>query len=392
MKSRFFARLPLVVGGMLGILLLSGCQNQKVVARVKNQPITEEQLSARAMRLTANDLQAYPSLDSGAAALVSIIREKLSDIYCAEKGWQPTTAEVDKWVAYLRHRNPALDAAIKAGKIDIEDLKRDNKFLMEEVAIGTDGAKVDAAELQKEYDSNKPALSIPKFYVLRLLPVPDAATAEKILPELKNSGDFRTAAAKLGMPPAQAMGAGQESYAAATAFEADTVAELDNIAKSTSKFTDKPLPLKIKASPENPQPGAQLVIGQVTSVIPEFVPTPDEVKFVLTQRILARKFPNFELHKNQMIAEYTGNANIQINVKRYEPLLDIFRLQAQLNATPQPGTSAAPNGAAPSGTTGAPSASGGTAAPSSSGTTPNSSAPAPSGASGSVPAPSGSGK
>jgi hypothetical protein len=394
LKSRFIARLSLTACAALGLALLSGCDNQKVIARVKDQAITEKQIAERALRLTATDLQSVGNLDAGGAALLSTIREKLSDIYCSEKGYQPAKEEVDKYVAYVRRRNPPLDAALQEGKIDPADLQREQKFLMQEVAIGTDGAKVTKEELQKEYNDTKTLLSVPKFYVIRLLPLPDAAamppgvTADKVLAELKNSGDWRTAAAKLGMPPQQAITSDQKRFLSQAAFDAATAAELDKL--TPGKFTDKPIKIQFNSDPANPQAGqSAMIIGQMDSVIPAYTPTLDEVTFVLTQRILARKFQDFERHKNQVIAEYTSKANIQINSKRYEPLLDVFRLQAQLNAAPPTGTPMIQGGAPQGGAATAPPSGGTTPAPSGSGTAPvpSSGTSAPSGATGAGAAP-----
>ena len=376
MNSRFIARLLLLNGAALGLFCLTGCQNQKVVARVRNQPITEEQVAARAMRLTAQDMQQVSSLDAGGAALLSTIRETLSDMYCTEKGYQPSQEEVNKMVTYIQRRNPSLDAAIKAGKTDSEDLRREQKFLMEEVAIGTDGAQVNPDELKKEYEERKKFLTVPKVYTMRLLPVPSEAAGTQILPELKKSGDYKAAAAKLNMPPQRAMMMGQETFLSPDLFEADTIKDLD--ALTAGKFTEKPLTLKFKPNPSNPQaPQSAVVVGQMVAVTPEYVPTMDEVHFVLKQSILAKKFPQWEQHKNQVVAEYTGKSDLQINAKRYEPLLEVFRLQSQLNAAPPAG---------------APMTSGGTAVPPTSGGTTAPPSSAPTGSGGFTPPPAGAGK
>lgn len=348
MKSRFIARVSLVSSAALSLVLLTGCQNQKVLARVKNQPITEEQIANRAMRLTSQDLTDLPQLDAGGAALLSTIREMLSDMYCAEKGYQPSNEEVDKMVTYIQRRNPGLDAAIKAGKADREDIKREQRFLMQEVAIGTDGAQVTPEELKKEYEEAKTSLTVPKIYTMRLLPVPSADAGTQVLPELKSSGDFKAAATKLGMQPQRVAAMGQEAYLSPDLFEAESVKELD--ALTAGKFTEKPLTLKFKPSASNPQGGqSAIVVGQMVAVMPEYTPTLDEVNFVIKQRVLAKKFPQFEQHKNQVIAEFTSKVDIQINAKRYEPLLEVFRMQAQINAAPPAGTpmTAAPGGIAP---------------------------------------------
>lgn len=337
MKSRFIARMSLVTGTALSLVLLTGCQNQKVIARVKNQPITEEQIAARAMRLTSQDLANVPQFDAGGAALLSTIREMLSEMYCAEKGYQPEPAEVDKMVAYIQKRNPGLDAAIKAGKTDTVDLKREQRFLMQEVAIGTDGAQVTKEELQKEYDESKKLVTVPKIYTMRLLPVPSEKEGMRVLPELKQTGDFKAAATKLDMTVQRVAAMGQDTYLSPDLFEAESVKELD--ALPADKFTEKPITLKFKPSATNPQGGqSAIVVGKMVAVTPEYTPTLDEINFVIKQRVLAKKFPQFEQHKNQMIAEFTSKADIQINAKRYEPLLEIFRMQAQVNAAPPAGT------------------------------------------------------
>lgn len=321
--------------------LLMGCEGQKIVARVNTEPILEEEFHERTTHVTAGEFPPGTSFDAGGIALLGMITEKIKTQYAAEKGWLPSREEVSRTVAYLKRSNPLLRSAIQTGRFTDRDVERRVRDTMIDFAIGTNGAKADEKKLQDLYRQRIPNLTVPESWIVQILPVNDPSSGQKVLEELKRTGDFKAAARLAGIPPQHAVNAGQETPIPVKNVDAATKAELDRLAPG--KFTDKPIKLTLT----NPSQSATVVLKMIGRE-KEYVPSLEDVKFLLTQELISQTQPQWQSFRNQQLAEATSRADIQINIKRYAYLLDIIRAQAMENArgmvpgasTPPPGGSA----------------------------------------------------
>jgi hypothetical protein len=349
----------LALGFTLFAALLTGCEGQKIVARVNTEPIREDEFYKRVERVSPNELQGG-NFDAGAATLISMIVEKLNAQSAAQKNLRPSDEAVNRMVAYLKKSNPQLRSALKSGRFSDEDLVRRVRSLMLDFALGTNGAQADAAKLETLYKQRVPSLTIPESWVVQILPVQDEAAGMRALEELKKTGDFQAAARVMGIPPQVAVTAGQETSLPVKNVDAATKAVLDKIAPGT--FADKPVKLTVV----NPSQTLTVLLKMIGKEA-EYVPKLDDVKFILTQEIVSQDQPQWQQFKNQQLAEATRKADIQINIERYRYLRDVIRSQAEQNAqAPVPMGSVPPTGG---GSPPPPSGGGSSAAPPSGGGT-----------------------
>lgn len=377
-KSRTAYRSIAPALALSAAILLTGCEGQKIVARVNAQPILEEEFHDRVTRVTPNEFPQGTSFDAGGVTMMGMIVEKIKTQYAAEKNLLPSKEEVNKAVEYIKHSNPLLRSALKSGRFSDEDVVRRIRDAMTDFAIGTNGAKADQTKLNDLYKQRVATLTIPEAWIVQLLPINDPASGQAVLDELKRTGDFQKAAQMAGIPPQMAVNAGQETPIPIKNVDAATKAELDKL--TPGKFADKPIKLTLT----NPPQTATVVVKMIARE-KEFVPSLDDVKFLLSQEIITQAQPQWQNFKNQQLAEATAKADVQINNKRYAYLRDIIRAQAAENARGM----AAPSGMAPSGGGAAPGA--GTAPPPGASSNAPSGGGAPSGAApGSAPGASGS--
>jgi hypothetical protein len=350
---------------------LSGCQGHKIVARINGEAITDEQYTNRLERITPTELDAMAqsaagiNIDAGGAALVNVIRDHAIDILAKQKNVTPSQESLDAMYNYQKLANPNLASLIKSGAVQEEDLKRNLRLQAEAIGIGTDGAHVDAKEFEAAYNAAKNAtdaakkIDIPEKYGMRLLKVKDMDDGQMALNRLKASGDFAAEAAREGDRP-QLDGSEQVFPVADVQLRIPTLYDaLKNL--SAGQFVPAPLTLSV---PQASGPATLTVVVQLTRKYPAHAVTLDEARPVLTTRLLADKFPQWQQHFAQSLAEFLRNANIEIDIDRYRPLITAF-----FKTPPQPtaggAVSGGPEGAAGSGApaTGGAAGAGATAPP-----------------------------
>ena len=317
------------------LIPLVGCQGHKVIARVNGVAINEEEFADRTQRVSV----LAANTDAGGTALVGMIREKLTTQLAAEKHASPTPEAVSTYANYLRESITRVDDEMKAGRVTDQDLKDNARFQMEEFGIGTDGAKVDEAKLKTEYETNKKQLVIPERWVVRTLTVPDAQTGQTILDELKKTGNFEKAARQLGISPTDIPTAVRENSIPVPNIT--DIAFRDTLAKlNPGQFTDKPVQVNVPQSQQLPTGRVVLIIAQMIRKKPGRDLSLADVRTILERNLIAKEHPQWEQHKNQMLAEFTAKADLQINIERYKPLIaNYIKPQAEANTATAPGGS-----------------------------------------------------
>lgn len=385
---RYRVRIFPALGLTVALSGLAGCQENKIVARVKDTSITQQALYDRVLRVTAAAIPQQQGMDAGGATLISMIREAMVAQMAKEKNAIPKEEDVSKFIAYLKRVNPTTTDEINAGRLTDEDLRRSVLLAMEEFGIGTNGAKAEEKELDASYNEQKPQLKIGEMYTVKTMRLPTEATAQQAIDELKKTNDFRAVATKvLGITGPELINAGREMTVQADRLPPDMKAAFASVAPG--QYTPKPIAAQVP-NPQTQVAETQYIVAQVVRKTPEYTPSKEEIRPVLEQAVLGKKFPEWQSVKDQQLAEFTKKAiadnEIQIDIKRYQPLLKGFILaqaEARLSQTMRP----ASGGAVPDGSAPAP----GGAPPPSSGSQPNAAPGGSPNASGST-APSGSGK
>lgn len=347
----------------LALASLTGCQGDKVVARIKSAPITEKELADRTMRFNSN-LQGS-GLDAGGTTLFRMMRELLVDQCAADKKLTPTPEAVLKMEAIFRRTQPGIADALSDGSISEEDLMRQVRLTMEEFAIGTDGAKAEDKDVQAEYDKQLKTgnLKYPETWTIRTLRANDEATAEQVLEQLKRTPDFAQAATRfLGATALSAITAGRESSFPVQSLPPALKEALTPL--SPGQFAAKPILLPIPNQQTQTVDNAYIV-AQLVKKQPEVVPKLEDIRPLLERNVIQNSHPQWSEHKEEVVAQYTLDAvqkgEVQINIKRYEKLMLAFQAAPVHTAVP-PNTAipsapgGVPGGAAPPPAGGAPPA------------------------------------
>lgn len=333
------------------LLALTGCQSHKIVARINNEAVTDQVYQDRAERVNSIDPQ--QGLDAGGVALYTIIHEKLIDQLAQQKGYAVSEDALNKVVDFVI-RNPQYQNTLAQGLSTREDIKRQIKSALETSAIGTDGGKADDKEIQAAFTERKATFTLPETWVIRSLPVPTEAQGQVVLNSLKVTRDFRTEAAKLGYAGRALANAGAPNYIPVDRLQ--TVPALYSALKTLQPGQFVASPVALPPNPEQQQQGAgpSYACIQLVEKRAAYVPTVDEIRPLLSEVALAKKFPQLAQHANQSLSEFTLKSapTIEINIERYKDLLPSFIVPTARNYRPtSAGGSLAPSsdqGAPPS--------------------------------------------
>ena len=353
-RLRRIPALPALCAAAIALTALTGCQGRKVVARVNSATITEEDFLNRVQYV--RQIPQNVSLDAGGLTLVNMIEDTLTDQLATDKKWTPTEEAVKQVAEIVRRTTPDIEQQLTSKQLTEEELYRQVRHLLELTAIGTEGAKADPTEVQKAYDEMKKDPIYPATYTIRVLFVTDPVRAndEKILAQLKSSANFKEAAKALNMTAPEIANAGRELVMPKKGAPEDLIKALDALGNGPftpekGPFTNGPITIN-----QNPNAGGKPIylIAQLIGKQADETPPLDKVRPFIEQRVLQQKFPQWQMHAQQKVGEYTKTAQIQINEDRYKPILDSV-IMPQANAhTEQPG-GMAPGGAPPAGAPGA---------------------------------------
>jgi hypothetical protein len=343
----------IAIGAFLLLPALYGCQGHKIVARINGDTITDEQYSNRLERVVPQEfqpmMQTAPgmSIDAGAVALVTAIRERSVDILAKQKNAMASNETVDALFKYQELANPNLANLIKNGTVQEEEVKHNLRIQTEAVGIGTDGAQVDAKELTDAFNlaKNSPnpvdKLDISEKYGMRLLRVKDETDGLLVLGRLKASGDWSEEARKEG-DQKQLDGTDQTFPVP----DLQRLPALYDVIKTLSPGQFAPAPITLTV-PQQSGTQSFTVVAQLTKKIPAHQVTLDEVRAELTARLLQKKFPQWQQHFVQTLNDFlrSKDTNIEIDIERYRPLVTAF-----FKTPPEPmvapgGVSAGPGGA-----------------------------------------------
>jgi hypothetical protein len=322
-----------------GLLLLAGCQPQrKIVAEVNNESITDEDFYSHVETVT--EIPAELNTDAGGLTMLNMIRDRLTEQLARKYNAVPSDETVSSVMQYEQRMIPNTRAALAAGKVTLEDLKRQSRFQLEQFGIGTNGDKPNDLDMAKAYDEykGKPAFLQKSAYTIKILRVPDDATGKRVIADLKQTGDFKGAAQKvLNAPPAVAASAGKEQVLDADQVPPDLKQELDKL--KPNEITPEPVAVKIP-NPQQPMVTQTMYfVAQLKGKEGERVLTKDEVRFLLARIVLEKTHPDWQVHYQKELADFTRKSQIRVALQRYENIVDTYvRPLAEAEASGHPTT------------------------------------------------------
>lgn len=330
-----------------GLVVLAGCGPQeKIVAEINDDTIKEEDYNKRVQMVTA--IPETLTTDAGGMTIINMVRDKLTEQLAKKYHAVPSDETVSAAADYQSRMDPMTNAGIAAGKLTLDDLKRQKKFELEAFGVGTNGDRPSEQDLDKTFEEykSKPDLRIKASYTVKILRVPDALTGARAIAVLKQSGDFKDAAQKvLGLSPLDSVGAAKEQTLLADQCPPELKQALDSL--KPNEIT----PIAVEMNVRNPQQPTSsqtmYAVAQLKSKAAEHVLSKTEVRFLLEPVVLQKTHPDWKEHYRMELADYTRKSKIRIAIPRYDGLVDTFvRPLASAGATtrPQPAPGAPQSG------------------------------------------------
>lgn len=271
---------------LVGALAMSGCSNKNVVAKVNGEPISADSLNEQLEQLKKQ----YPNMFTGADGegrlldfkqrlLDNMINQKLVEQAADEKGIKVSDADIQKQIDQLKagfKDQAQFDEALKSAGMTLDGLKTQIKNqlvtqkLIESLASNS---KVTDADIQTYYDKNKTQFfqKAAKKASHILFKPEDKATAEKVLKEAKDGGDFAALAKKYSVDTATASKGGDLGWPT-TSYVPEFQAALDKLKKgqTTSELVQTPFGWHIIRVTDERQ-GVQQAIGEVKTQIEQII-------------------------------------------------------------------------------------------------------------------------
>ncbi|MDF1541862.1 MAG: peptidylprolyl isomerase [Anaerosomatales bacterium] len=212
---------PLIALALAAALAVgvAGCGSNDVAAIVNGEEISKAELEAQVDRLMEQSPQMFEG-DEGEARLVDFKRQLLDNMInnvlirqaAAERGISVTDEEIDAQIADLKAGFPSeeeFDTALANANLTLDDLKQQlrdqlaTQRLMEDL-VGDD--EVTDAEIEEYYEANKAQYeeqaAVKASHIL--FDPEDKATAEDVLAQVNNGGDFAELAKEHSKDPGSA--------------------------------------------------------------------------------------------------------------------------------------------------------------------------------------------
>ncbi|HLK54972.1 MAG TPA: peptidylprolyl isomerase [Chthonomonadaceae bacterium] len=321
----------------------SDCEGVKAVAHVKDTVISEEEYLDRVQRV--RQIPPNSGLDAGGFTLLNMIQDCLTDQLAVEKKATPSEAAVKQLAGIIRRMTPDVEQRLLTQQLTETELEHQVRHLLEVTALGTDGAKADPVKVQATYDEMKKTPIFPATYTIRMMFVPDATQAQKVIEKLKTTRDFRAEALALKLSPTETANAGRELIMSKKAVPEELLKALDALGNGpftpeNGPFTSAPVTVNQKTPMNQPAPRNTLyIVAQLIGKQAEETPPLEQIRLYVEQRTLQQSQAQWEMHSKQLIGEYTRKAleqkQIQIHIERYQTAIESVLL-AQANPPPAP--------------------------------------------------------
>ena len=276
-----------------------------------------------------------------------------------------TEEQISRYFAYQLRLSPQLKTTIEKGQATEEEVKRGIRYQLEEIGIGTEGAKIAEADVRAEYDrlakeknfivdprtgvEARNDIKLAETWYLKTVTLPSLEVGMKILERVKTNPDIVAAMMSMGATPQQAQQAAQEVPVAREQLARKLPAlekELETI--PVGQFVPKPVavPLPPNAQSPNTQPGTGYLVVQLTRKEPEYTFKYEEIQPILASRLLLAKNPKWAEHRDGELKKFAKDLvakdGIKINLKQYQPLFDSFIKLMTRDDAPLPATTPNP--------------------------------------------------
>jgi len=214
-----FGALLVIVALAMAALVVTGCQESDVAAKVNGEVITNAELDKQLEQLKKQ----YPQMFTGADGegrmldfkqrlLDNLINQKLVEQAAKEKDIKITDADVEKQIEQLKSGfkdDAQFEQALKTAGMTVDQLKtqiRDQLLTQKLIESLAADIKVTEAEVQAYYDKNKTQFfqKEAKKASHILFKPDDKKTAEKVLAQVKSGGDFAALAKQYSVDTATA--------------------------------------------------------------------------------------------------------------------------------------------------------------------------------------------
>ena len=335
-------RLLAAVGFAAILTPLAGCQNHKIVARINDTPINDEEYQEYVSRVKTTDFQQLTAqqiqTDAGGAGLISAIKDKLLEKLATEKKAMPSSDDVKRYQQYLTRTNPAVMSAIAAGQLTSEQLPKLLRDNIIHVNLGTDNSNVPEADIQKAFKDNQAQYNYPEIVGLRVAPVPNETEGIQVINQIKQTGDFASATAKY------APNAGAVRYITLDPLPP----ALKDAISSLKDGQVASAPVKIQAPGS---PTTTTLVVQLVKRMPKGDATLADAHEAIRERKLAELQPQMIQHSEEVINKYNKDQKVEVYIERYA---DIVKQAMNPPVNPMGMMGAAPGG--PAGPSGGPGA------------------------------------
>ena len=329
---------------------LAGCQNRKIIARINDTPLYDEEYQEAVSRVKVTDFQQLTAqqiaTDAGGVGLISAIKDKLLDKLAEEKKAVPSKEEVDRYQQYLTRTNPAVMSSIAAGQLTKEQLPKLLRDNMIRINLGSNNASIPEADIQKAYKDEQAKYNYPEIVGLRAVPVPSETEGISVINQIKQTGDFAAAASKYS-----------PSASAVRYITLDPLPPaLKEALASLKEGQVAPAPIKIQ-NPGAPTPNTLVV--QLVKRMAKGDATLADAHEAIRERKLAETQPQMLQHSEEIINQYNKDQKVEVYIDRYadivkQGLKPPVSPMGMMGAGPGGPQGGPPAGGPPAGASGAP--------------------------------------
>ena len=327
------------------IVAVAGCGGPKVVARVNNETITEEEFYDRLRQVDAAELGASaqmrgPAL-AGEFAMQALLTEKVVLQLAAQKGATPTDAEIAGYMAFVRRFPQALGPNAQNPFRSEAAARRDARLQVAMRNLTAKPLNISAAELQDEYNRAKSSLVEPRQYHLRIIEVASETKAKDALAQLAKGISFETVALTQSDDPVAKARSGDVGFLPEPGIPPQLLAAIKKL--KPGEYTREAVRVAAP-SPPNGQPASRAphwFLAQVVEVKePRQIPM-EEIKYGIENAVVNKKDPNAAQRVSGLLRDFMKSAKIEVTLKGYEDIPKKLKESAQAPIAP-PAPPAAP--------------------------------------------------
>jgi len=325
--------------------LLAGCKEaEKVVARVNRDTVTEKEFSERVRNVDAFSLwmsaqrPGWPN-KAGDYAMRQVLLEKVLLQVSKEKGVAPTEAQVKAYIEFAKkHPELAAPTARNPFRNDADWLL----YARPEVAIRNIAFKsitMTEDDIKKVYDDPQiqQVITQPERVRLTMFVANTEAKARAAAASLAKGVPIETIALQDSDDPQTKQKSGDIGVAPVPALPREMQ---DALAKMKPGDVTKQ-PVRAELTPAGLQPGqgsapavTRWFLFKLVERIPSTPLPAAEVRPFLEGQVLQRKNPQFAQYVQSTVREFVQKADIVVNLKEYEHVLQKFRQEMTLGGQP----------------------------------------------------------